>query len=288
MTIGRILCPVDFSQTSAHAVDYAVVLACHYKARLTALHVVGPAEPWSDELSVEDRRREVSAFLAPAEAKHVPLDVIVEAGQPARHILDCAASLPADLIVMGTHGKSGFEHLMLGSVTEKVLRKARRPVLTVPPRADAAPRVPFERVLCAVDCSDASLTAVEAALSLSKESGACLTLLHVLEWPWDEPPAPTFEDLPAAQGAALAEFRRYLEQSAGKRLRSLIPESAQGVTTRLMSGKPYAQILAVAAEERSDVIVIGVRRRPAIDMALFGSTANQLVRRATCPVLTLR
>ena len=76
-------------------------------------------------------------------------------------ILDRAASLPADLIVMGTHGAGGFQHLVLGSVTEKVLRQAACPVLTVPPRAQATSRLPFSRLLCAVDFSDVSLAALD-------------------------------------------------------------------------------------------------------------------------------
>jgi nucleotide-binding universal stress UspA family protein len=112
----------------------------------------------------------------------------------------------------------------------------------------------------------------------------------VLEWPWHEPPPPAIDELPAAQAAALAEFRRYSEESALKRLESLVPESdpVSRVTTRLKSGKPHVQVLEVADEEQSDVIIIGVQGRNALDVALFGSTTNQVVRRATCPVLTLR
>ena len=160
----------------------------------------------------------------------------------------------------------------------------------MPPRVQATSQLPFQRLLCAVDFSDASLDGVRSALSLAQESGAALTLLHVLEWPWQEPPPPRLEELPFEQGFALAEFRRYSEESAKKRLESFIPASAptSGVTTRLRNGKPYVQILHVAAEERADLIIIGVRGRNPLDVALFGSTTNQVVRRATCPVLTLR
>jgi nucleotide-binding universal stress UspA family protein len=85
------------------------------------------------------------------------------------------------LIVMGTHGTSGFQHLVLGSVTERVLRKAACPVLTVPPRAHATSRIPFSRLLCAIDFSESSLVALQFALSLAEESDARLTMLHVLE-----------------------------------------------------------------------------------------------------------
>jgi nucleotide-binding universal stress UspA family protein len=216
---------------------------------------------------------------------------MVNVGEPAREILECATSLGADLIVMGTHGLSGFEHLLLGSVTEKVLRKATSPVLTVPPRARATSSLPFKRVLCAVDFSDSSLHALTFALSMAEEADAAITVAHVLEWPWEEPPAPAFEALPVEQAFSLALYRREREDDAVARLAALIPEAAANwctPSTKIRHGKPYEQILALAGEENADLIVIGVRGRNAIDRAIFGSTANHVVRIATCPVLTLR
>ncbi len=298
MNITRILCPVDFSEASRHAIDQATVLAGYYKSRIAALHVLAPSTlavtgvpTSSDDVDeVERLRRLTTEAFAGAAAKSAGVDVLVDVGQPAAVILDRAASLPVDLIVMGTHGASGFQHLVLGSVTEKVLRKATCPVLTVPPLAQATSQVPFKRLLCAVDFSDASLDAVRSALSLAQESGATLTLLHVLEWPWEEPPPPHLEELPIEQGFALAEFRRYSEESATRRLESLVQASVPTprVTARVRNGKPYVQILHVADEEHADLLVIGVRGRNPLDLALFGSTTNQVVRRAKCPVLTMR
>jgi nucleotide-binding universal stress UspA family protein len=297
MKIERILCPADFSDASAHAIEQAIAIAGWYQARVVALHVLSPialAVPGLTssgdsmaETAVEHLRRDTAALFGAATAAGIGVDVLVDAGQPARQILDRAATLPA----MGTHGTSGFEHVVLGSVTEKVLRSATCPVLTVPPRAQAMCRLPFKRLLCAVDFSDSSLTAVQYACSLAQESDASLTLLHVLEWPWEEPPPPVLQELPFEQAAALAEFRRYCEKSAVARLDSLVPEYAPAghrPVARLSNGKPYVQIVEIAAEERSDLIVMGVRGRGALDMTLFGSTTNQVVRRAKCPVLTLR
>jgi nucleotide-binding universal stress UspA family protein len=298
-----VLCPTDFSDASAHAVEWAVVMAGHYRARLTALHVASPilmgvpgpapampVEPMG-EGELEQLRKTVTAEFVAASADQGRLNVLVDVGHPIARILERAERLPADLIVMGTHGASGFEHLVLGSVTEKVLRKARCPVLTVPPRAQATSRLPFKRVLCAIDFSDPSLGALDSAVSLARESNATLTLVHVLQWPWEEPPAPVLEELPHDQGVALAEFRRYTEQTALKRMQELVASSCDlpnRARVRLESGRAYAQILKVAEEEGTDLMVIGVHGRGAVDVALFGSTANQVVRRATCPVLTLR
>jgi nucleotide-binding universal stress UspA family protein len=200
MNIARILCPTDFSDTSAHAADLAVVIAGWYKARIAALHVVSAAVVLPefnlapsgsvDEAALRALRSATAGRFTQASGKGVGVEVFLELGSPAALILDKAASLPADLIVMGTHGTSGFQHVLLGSVTERVLRKAVCPVLTVPPRAHATSRIPFRRLLCAVDFSDSSIAALQFAFSLAKESDATLTLLHVLEWPWEEPPSP--------------------------------------------------------------------------------------------------
>lgn len=299
--ITRILCPVDFSEASEHAIEHAIAVASWYKASITALHVYNPIfmpvpglPPPGSRASESELKRmhvETTRCFEGAIASGIDVDVIVDVGPPAARILDRSETAHSDLIVMGTHGASGFEHLLLGSVTEKVLRKARRPVLTVPPHAQAISTLPFRRLLCAVDFSDSSLRGLELACSLAKESNAALTLLHVVEWPWHEPPPPVFDDLPSAQAAALAEFRRYVQERAIERLKSLRPrvnEALCATEPRVVHGKPYVEILRVAAEARADLIVIGVHGRNAPDVMLFGSTTNQIVRRATCPVLTLR
>ena len=304
-TIARILCPVDFSEASTHAAEHATVIAGWYGSSITALHVFSPiflpvrgaeavhypGEAGLDDLEAGRLKDATRASFGAAVSAGTPVDIVIKTGQPVHSILETAASLPADLIVMGTHGAGGFEHLVLGSVAEKVLRKASCPVLTVPPRTQATSRIPFKRVLCAVDFSDCSLSALAFAMSLAEESDAGLTLLHVVEWPWEEPPPPAIEELPPTEGLQLSEFRKQREAEARARLEGLVPDDVRKWCTpsvRVSHGKPYVETLRLAAEESSDLIVIGVRGRSAIDVSLFGSTANQLVRRATCPVLTLR
>jgi nucleotide-binding universal stress UspA family protein len=299
--IKRILCPVDFSDLAAHVVDQAAAIAGYYKARILALHVYNPAfapiptlpPPVERVPNTEIERLKVStrACFQTATDAGIDVDVAVDIGRPAAAILDRAARLRADLIVIGTHGAGGFEHLLLGSVAEKVLRKAACPVLTVPPRAHATSVLPFKRLLCAVDFSDPSLAALALASSLAQESGAALTILHVIEWPWIEPPAPAPGDLPVEEGAQLAEFRRYLERTATSRLETLLSEGVQSrvaSSTALRHGRPYVEILRTAEEIQADLIIIGVHGRNTGGMMLFGSTTNQVVRRATCPVLTLK
>jgi nucleotide-binding universal stress UspA family protein len=294
--IQQILCPIDLSEISRHTVDHAILLARWYSARIIALHVsnpivipstdftvVGIGTPivLSDEDFAEIQKQVTACFNGGARAR---VDVLVDTGHPANCILERAKTLPADLIVLGTHGHGGFEHLVLGSVTEKVLRKATCPVMTVPPRARATSKLPFKRLLCPVDFSDSSLAALEFAFSLAQEGDAELTLLHVFEWEaGDEPLTNRPFNVP--------EYRREVERDFAARLQALVPDSVRSAcrpTTRIAHGKPYREILGVATEDGADLIVMGVQGRNALDLMLFGSTTNQVVRRATCPVVTLR
>jgi nucleotide-binding universal stress UspA family protein len=305
LNMKRLLCPVDLSEASQHALEQAIVVAGWFESRLTVQHVYSQvflpipslAMPgYSADLVVgeDDRRRlvdDVTAFATPAREAGADTDVVVEMGQPVPRILALATALPADLIVMGTHGASGFEHFVLGSVTEKVLRKAACPVLTVPPRAQAQSALPFKRILCAVDFSESSLAALTMALAFAQEADAHLAILHVLEWPVEEPVAASTEVPGGGPIFDLQSYRSALEVDAKARLATLVPDEARNwcsPETTVAHGKPYAEILKAAIEDRADLIVLGVRGRRALDLALFGSTANQVVRQATCPVLTVR
>ncbi len=299
MDVKRILCPLDFSEPSAHALDQAVQLARGYDARLTVLHVrptvvphpdispEGHMAPWL-VAELETLRQRVLAACADA-AAGVQVDAVASAGDPVHEILSHANTLTADLIVLGTHGLSGFQHLVLGSVTEKVLRRAACPVLTVPPRAsDVDAR--FTRILCAVDFSDCSQHAVTFAAALARQAGASLSLLHVIEWPWHESAIPETVGVSVAQAQAMADYRRYLETGAAERLAAIgaaaMPD--RPVSTSVSFGRPYVELLDAARRSGADLIVLGVRGRGPVDLGFFGSTANHVVRSATCPVLTVR
>ena len=200
--------------------------------------------------------------------------------------------MPSDLIVMGTHGRSGFERLVLGSVTEKVLRKAACPTLSVPRHVqDAVPAPPvlFRNILCAIDFSDCSINALNYAMSLAQEADARLTVLHALEL-LPEMPSGSIEGV-QAWPQHVREYIAAVEQDRRERLQAVVPESVRAYCTAetvLASGTPYREILRVAAEQHSDLIVVGIHGRGATDLLFFGSTAQHVVRQATCPVLTLR
>jgi nucleotide-binding universal stress UspA family protein len=232
----------------------------------------------------ERMRAELDRSLEPARAAGISARVEVGEGDVVSEILREARELPADLVALGTHGRGGFERWVLGSVTEKVLRKAPCPVLTAPPPLEGAPSVgPLKRILCPVDFSESSMKALTQAIGLAEESDAELVVLHVLEWLTEVETRPEGVDVPA--------FRRQLEDDARERLRKAIPQSAREWCRPqevLLAGKAWRQILCLARERDVELIVMGVHGRNPLDLMLFGSTTHHVIREARCPVLTIR
>ena len=298
--IRRILCPTDFSDFSRRALRYAVALARWYEAEITLLHVVPlvpsvatatfppgvsplTLEPVSHDRILEELRR----FAEPAAAVGLRFDTVVRDGSAVGEVLDLARTLPADLLVMGTHGRGGFERLVLGSVAEKVLRKACCPVLTVPQPAEGIPAgTPplFRRILCAVDFSPSSMKALDYALSVAEEAKASLTVLHVVEWSPDD-------EVREHRHFDVSGYRRYLEEEARGMLRKAIREEARlwCETDEVVAvGRAHLVVVRVARVAPADLIVMGVQGRGAVDLVLFGSTTHHVIRESQCPVLTIR
>jgi nucleotide-binding universal stress UspA family protein len=208
-----------------------------------------------------------------------------EATDIHRAILEQAASTPTDLLVVGSHGRSGFERLLLGSVTEKLMHKAPCPIMVVPPGAsETRPGEPiqFRRMLCAVDFSDASLHALAYATAMAEEADARLTVLHVIEMP------PELRENTLSEEFDVDRIRAAAEPAALQRLRTLVTEEAQTyctVETAVREGAAYREILEVAVAKNVDLIVMGVQGRGALDLAIFGSNTTRVARAASCPLL---
>ena len=298
--INTILCPIDFSDFSRHAFDRAVAIAKGVGASVTALHVApfqaAPIYPYQESREVEafllsagDRDKlttELKRFLAVDQPIGVPVACeVVDAPNVHLEILAQADRLRADLIVMGTHGRSGFQRLFLGSVTEKVLRTAQPPVLTVGAATDVVPNpdFAFKRILCAVDFSACSLAALRYAAKLAEPGGPTLTALFVMEWP------PLAYDPLFGPPTDLTGYRIAAEAGGRERLHNVVTElPLVGVEEIVAGGKPHREILRIAAERESDLIVLGIHGRNPLGRMIFGSTAEPVVRRATCAVLTVR
>jgi nucleotide-binding universal stress UspA family protein len=293
----QIICPVDFSESSVRALGYAAAITRWYDAQLTVLHVVPTFEsmqvrgdvgdpvrvvtPMPRDNVLEEMRRSLDlAALSPHAS------AVAESGDPQTVIVDQAVSKKADLIVVGTQGRRGTKRLLLGSVTEAVLREAPCPVLTVPPHAPAgiSEVVTFKRILCPIDFSPSALQALGFALDLARQAGGLISLLHVIEWlPEEEPRASSHFNIP--------EYRRYMVQDAQERVRTLVAEESRtwvDIDDVVVFGRAHREILRAAEAKPANLIVMGAQGRGGVGLALFGSTTQQVVRGAMCPVLTVR
>jgi nucleotide-binding universal stress UspA family protein len=299
--IRRILCPVDFSEPSLRALRHASTLAGWYQSALTALYV-DTTLPIDNAADVRAFGVAPTAVLEAARSTRVVNDLrgfvarvlddravdveVEEATGIGGAIVGRAATLAADLIVMGTHGRTGVKRLFAGSVTERVLRTAPCPVMVVPPH-DAVPTsaVSFKHIVCAVDFSETSLAALRWALSLAEEADAHLWLLHTIEVP------PELRVSTVVTDDEIDELNASAGADALSRLRSLIPQDATtfcSVETATATGEAAHAILRFAVDQHADLIVMGAQGHGAIDRFIFGSKTRDVIAGATCPVLTVR
>lgn len=291
LRIEKILCPMDFSEFSVKAYDYAQSLAQHYGAKLLLQHVIQPLTSTYPYYAFPDAINEVfwnldshaekklDEFVAERQIDGFHIERFVHKGTVTDCVLEFAEKEGVDMIVMGTHGRQGFDRLTMGSVTEKVLRKAHCPVLVVRKPAhdfvspgDATEPVRLRKILFCTDFSDHSNRALAYALSLAMEYNAELTMLHVLE------------EMPAAENLQprVAEITRRLEDPVSEEARNWCK-----IRSTVRIGKPYQEILQMALEAETDLVIMGVRGRNAVDLALFGSTTHRVIQLGSCPVLAV-
>ena len=292
MRIKTILCPVDRSEISDRAMAYATALAREYVARLSVLEVIDWRMPPIAGVATElpamppevqsDALGHLHRLASPAREVGVPTEVGVDVGPVVRRILERASLVAADLIVVGTHGRGGFDRLAMGSVAEHVLRKAKCPVLTVPPHAMAPSADPlFRTIVCAVDFSPVSADVVRIGADLVRRHGGRLVVAHVVDWPFAR----------TSGHEAAVNFKTTLETRAHEDLSTLLAGEAAppgDVASVVLTGVPRDEILACAHNHHADLIVLGVSGHGAVERALLGSTAHGVVRRSECPVLTVR
>lgn len=297
MTIREILHPTDLSGCSEKALAHAVEWARRHGARLHVLHVVEFDEesPASPVLEVEDRDRvrEETRERAGAEIErtldaHGALDLVagvevVWSPSAARTIVERAGE-GIDLIVMGTHGRTGFRSLLIGSVTDEVVRASPCPVLAV--RESHEPRPPEEpgRILVPVDFSPAAREAVRIARGLADDVGAGLTLLHVVEEAivpdfYYAASASIFLDLPELRAEAEGELRSLWESAGG----ADVP-----VELRVIEGWSGSAIPHYAEENEIDLVVMQTHGLRGVERLLLGSTTDKVLRRIPCPILVLQ
>jgi nucleotide-binding universal stress UspA family protein len=297
MTFHKILCPIDFSPGSQQAMRAAVRLASQSDAELVLAHAwyVPPMAFAGDSVLSPEVMQELNddAQAAIDRAAHEAaalgarrLSTKLLAGMPRHEIGKLLEHDPAfDLVVLGTHGHTGLERVLLGSIAENVVRHAPCSVLTVRPDREPGP---FARVLCPIDFSDASQHAVDLAAQLvqpgaeSASAGAGITLLHVIDPPAVYTRGPRALDL-------VRDLDRYATEHLDQWAARLAAQTSAPVAKRSRVGHPGAELLAVLDEPPPfDLVVTGSHGRVGLERMLLGSVAEKLVRHAHCPVLVAR
>ena len=290
----QILVPDDFSECSRVALDYAVSFAERIGARIALVHAYGlPHEALAAyEMALpEDLERAVREAaeaklredLSRVESAGIAADSHLARADAPHAIVDAAARLEARWIVMGTHGHSGIEQLLLGSVAERVLRLAPCPVISVRPPSAGRRTLQLKKILVPTDFSAAARRALDVAQGLARSAGAAeIQLLHstFVSAPLRSLLEPDSErkNATAARGVH-DELERWLEP---------LRNAGLSASYALSRERPEQAIVEAARLQGADLIAMGTHGRTGLPHALLGSVAERVVRAAPCPTLTTR
>ena len=298
MNIERILLATDGSTRAEGAEAYACKLAESWGATLTVVSVLEFAPGLDPESPVcriylaelmTQATEDLARLKARAAERGIAVHTRIETGIPSEQVLAAAAAEDADLIIMGTAGKTGLAHVLLGSTAERIIRTAPCPVLAVRMDRSEAERTgvstshpaSLDRIMVPVDFSDCSLDALEYAVSVAQRAQASVMLLHVLE--------------PVSYGldftVSIQAEREHERKTLTERLAGLVAalEAANVKSESLVrGGLPRDSILEAARAWSADLIVMGTHGRRGLSHALYGSVVESVLRKSHCPILTVR
>ncbi len=294
LQIKSIVCPIDFSEFSAKAYDYARSLAGYHGAKLYVLNVQewneiisqkpylgwapGSALPELRDLFLQSAQVRIEQFVEHHMHTGVQPVSIAQYGLPVENILALAEQRAADLIVMGTHGRHGLTRLVMGSVTEEILRNSLCPVLVVrkPSHDFVAPEnlgnpITIRHILCCIDFSDLTDEVLRLASSICSQHAANLTLLHVQEDGVGNPCEQIWEKM------------RQLETL----LKPDQHEKCQ-IKAIVCPGRASNEIVKLEAETKADLTVMGLRGHRTVSETFLGTTVYQVIEKGSLPVVVVR
>lgn len=291
MQINQILVPTDFSENAQHAIDYAVALAKRCSAKLHILHVPVVPTYLLMDLSYSPGPEAVTRILNDAqEALERLSKTITEAGlehfaairEGTVHevIRDYAKEHDVDLVIVGTHGRSGVAKLMYGSVTERVIKTTHTPIIVIPPMGGRIP----SSIVVAYDFSEPAKRAAEVARAIHGLCHGSLHLVHSYLDVWGE-----YTDRGAVVGEAAEKRREALNMGLEEMLKAdakeLFSIDAQAIQTHLVTGDPSGGILQVADKVKASLICAGTTGKSGIERILIGSVARRLLHDSRVPLL---
>jgi nucleotide-binding universal stress UspA family protein len=300
--VKKVLFPTDFSELSNHALPYAIKMAKIFDAELVMLHAVtlyehDPNDPDHHFPSLDAYCSEVKE--AAENGFQVCIERIGDSGVTIRRSIVQGVSPHAaileyideagdiGLIVMSTHGRSGLKHVLLGSVTENVIRYATCPVLVVkqPEHEFIDPgtgEVHISKILFPVDFSDASIKPVDFIRYIAGHYGSEVIAFHAVDV--EIPPVYYTSGIDS-----ILQLDPELHERVKLKMEALVGDRLEGMNVRYVvaEGRAVDEIRELAKKERVDLIVVGSAGSHGIGDFLFGSTAARVIQRAVCPVLTL-
>ena len=286
-----VLCPIDFSEDSQRALQYAVAIAVRAKAALRVIYVNDPLLIAAAATALHDRQlarrsaRELQQFVnetvAATSRNQLRLTSRVSIGQPSDQILKAADSYKTGLIVVGTRGLTGAGRLFMGSTTLSVLQRATVPVLAIPrgqsPVAPVSRAWPGERVMAAVELDDGSASEIDSAARIARWFGSSLVLAHVV----------SAIAAPAWLSADMSAHERIRVAQAQRQMAALAAVAQRHVKTdvHVVCGSIADEISALAAAERTELLITALHDRRAWFGAKRGSISYHVLSHAVTPVL---
>jgi nucleotide-binding universal stress UspA family protein len=272
----RLLCAVDLGPATRIILNWAREFARAFQAAVELVHA-----DWSEPpryftaaqikaLSAEERKRkaklraELDALAREVFQQEIRYAVRVIGGHPLPVLEKRIAERSPDLVILGSHGRSGFARLMLGSVAENIVREARQPTLIVRGPAKAPAQV--RKIICPVDFTASGREGLDVSVSLAGAFQAQLDVVHAAEGPATEP------------GALREKLCRW------------IPEAARGecrISEVVRRGNAAEQIVLLARERSANLVVLGAERRPFLEFTTLGTTVERVLRHSPCSVLVV-
>lgn len=279
----KILVPTDDSECASVAADYAANLASYYDATVRVLNVVDSRRiatgPHYDECR-EDAAKITTSVADRLDRDDIMVEQAVRTGIPYTEILADATEHNVDLIVIGTHGRTGVDRYLLGSVTEKVVRRSDVPVLTIRTPNDVEVTFPYTDVLVPTDGSKGAVAAIAPAIDIASTYGATLHSLSVVE---------TRSLGIDVRSSATSEVLEEMAQEAVDTVQERATAASVSKTeTGIDYGLPSECIRSYIEANGIDLVVMGTHGRSGIPRYLLGSVAERLVRTSPAPVMTIR
>ena len=289
-----VLVATDFSEYSKVALDICLGVSKCMKTKLYVLHTIekfphdykhllSSARHTNMKQKLEEEAMEKIKEMIPGELlEKEDIVPVVRFGKPFIEIIQIAKEKKVDLLAVGTHGRAGVDRVILGSVAERIVRKAGCSVMVIRGKK----YVGFKRIIVPIDFSDCSKRALEYAAATARAHSSKLTILHVFEESFVKPYVNAANSEEEAN-EIIKEIERVNDSKYDEFLKTI---GLEGVDYEklLIKGIPETEIVEIAMEQQANLIVMGTHGRSGIKHLLIGSTAEEVVRTVHCDIIIVK